>query len=264
MRGVVAALALPTCVALVACGASKREAARTTGTGGTSGDAGAGGSAGLDAKGGSGANAAGGSDVTHDSVDCGNSQPCAVDFPCPGTGNTCVTIQGCPGSRCGDPEDLCARACGNAGCVTVPATGASPEILQCADGSHPRTTEPIEGFGDSCAALPDELERLARCKSDDDCGQVLAILSLCSSLPGPGRPPVVRTDADLTELERLLTMFTEDGCPAVRRACSCTSDDATIACVDAHCAWSPAGTCPPPSSGGTSGIGGTAGTAGSR
>jgi len=245
MRGVVAACALALSVALVACGASKRETARTTGTGGSGGDAGSGGNAGLDAKGGSGGNAEGGSDVTHDSVDCGTQQHCAPDFPCTGTGNTCLTIQGCPGSVCGDPEDLCARACGSAGCVTIPATGASPAVLQCADGSHPRTAEPIEGFGDSCLAVPDELERLSRCTLADQCGQVLAVLSLCSTLPG-GRPPVVRNGADLTELERLLTMFSQDGCPAVRRACACSADDAVIDCANGHCAWTPASTCPAP------------------
>jgi hypothetical protein len=116
--------------------------------------------------------------------------------------------------------------------------------MKCADGSRPRTAEPIEGFADSCLALPDELERLARCTTDSDCGQILDVLSLCSSLPG-GRPPVVRNDGDPTELERLLTMFTLDGCPAVRRACSCPPADAKVACVDGHCGWTPTGTCPP-------------------
>jgi len=253
MRVVVAAaLAIPVLSAFVGCGgSSKHEGARDSGSQATSGTGGAGGSsgsAGNGTRGGLGGDAEPSAAGAPDFVECGSSQPCGVDFPCQ-SGGTCVSIQGCSGSHCGDPELLCTEACGSAGCVTIPAAGASPMILQCADGSHPRTADPIVGFGDSCNALPDELERLARCTSDADCGQVLEMFTPCASLPGPGRPPVVRKDGDLTELERLLTMFTLDGCPAVRRACSCPPPgDVKVACVNAHCAWDPAGACPPPDS----------------
>lgn len=240
MRGAVAALAIAISAAFIGCGvSSKREGVRESGSGGSN-------AAGSAGNGGTGA--AGSSAGARDSVDCGAMNPCGVDFPC-SSGLTCLSIQGCSSSKCGDPDVLCAEACGSAGCVTIPAAGSSPAVLQCADGSRPRTATPIEGYGESCNALPDELERLARCTADADCGQVLDMFSLCSSLPGPGRPPVVRNDGDLTELERLLTMFSLEGCPAVRRACSCPPPgDVTIACVAAHCSWDPVGVCPPPES----------------
>jgi hypothetical protein len=100
--------------------------------------------------------------------------------------------------------------------------------IACAAGGAP-------GF-DSCEqvrdALGDELERIQRCDSDEQCGQVLKGTSC-----GCTRDWVARLDADPSHLQELLaTQVDGDLCNSGGSTCDCPAADG-FACIDERCSW---------------------------
>jgi hypothetical protein len=113
-------------------------------------------------------------------------------------------------------------------CKCVEGGHVACTAIACAAGGAP-------GFG-SCEqvreALGDELERIQRCDSDEQCGQVLKGTSC-----GCTRDWVARLDADPSHLQELLaTQVDGDLCNSGGSTCDCPAADG-FACIDERCSW---------------------------
>jgi len=97
-----------------------------------------------------------------------------------------------------------------------------------------------------CDALHAEMMRVRSCSRTSECGQLIEDWPGCSAGVVPERmPPVVRNDAELTELRRLLGDAAGDTDCRPSAFCPCPVVDA-ILCLSGICQWRAVDCGPPP------------------
>jgi len=100
----------------------------------------------------------------------------------------------------------------------------------------------------ACAVLQSALSDAKRCRTDDDCGQILENWTCPpGSLTGiTPKPPVVNLGADARDLESLMLQASRIGdCPLLDYACNdCVVDG--FGCFEGQCDWRVFDCGPPP------------------
>ena len=104
--------------------------------------------------------------------------------------------------------------------------GGAPEV-----GPQPGPPAADDPCSEAEAALQREVEKLTRCDSDAQCGQVLEGTSC-----GCTRNVVARLDADLATFETRQARMQELGCGGMVSVCDCPPADGYV-CAQGHCAW---------------------------